>query len=189
MFNKKGIDKYKVEKLFVPSNNIKQLSIGWLWPMLENLGSVVLRIGVFLCLFVLFNDMGEWLSTNEMLFGGKDFDASFLYSMFLLPLLYSLRDVVDFFDACWTRAYVASEYVVVKRGWLYTSFDKLYIKDIDNAEMYKSFLGKKCGYSKITLYAPGGFVVIPFIKDNKQNYKIIKKLLAKIEKNQLAEQY
>ena len=154
------------------------------WPVLESILWIAFRVILFCGLFLVFNQIGEWISSKKWFFSENGFDTSFLYSMFLFPLLYSLRDIVYCFDSCWTRAYIGNNSVVVKRGWSYTTYDKLYIKDINNIELYRGFLGKLFGYSNITMYAFGGNVIIPFIKDNKTNYQTIQKLIKQVSKNQ-----
>lgn len=180
---KKRDNKYNIDNLFsIPTKN-KEITISH-WPVAESLSRIAFRVVLFCALFLFFNQLGEWLSAKEWFFTRGGFDTSFLYSMFLLPLLHSLRDIVHCFDSCWTHAYIVNDSIVVKRGLTYTAYDKLYVKDINNIEMYRGMFGKMFGYSTITMYALGGIVSIPFIKDDKKNHEMIKNLIKQVSKNQ-----
>lgn len=172
-----------IDKLFKNPTSTEPLTISN-WPILENFLRIGFRIVLFCGLFCFFNKIGELLASQEWFFTESNFDTSFLYSVFLLPLLYSLRDVVHCFDSCWTKAYIEKDCIVVKRGFTYTAYDKLYIKDINNVELHRSLLGKVCGYSDITLFALGGLVSIPFIKDTEQNFEAIETVIKQVSKNQ-----
>ena len=172
-----------IDKLFKIPTSTEPLTISN-WPILENFLRIGFMIVLFCGLFWFFNKIGESLASQEWFFTESNFDTSFLYSVFLLPLLYSLRDVVHCFDSCWTKAYIEKDCIVVKRGFTYTAYDKLYIKDINNVELHRSLLGKICGYSDITLFALGGLVSIPFIKDTEQNFEAIETVIKQVSKNQ-----
>ncbi|MDW2974867.1 MAG: PH domain-containing protein [Alphaproteobacteria bacterium] len=183
MFYKRKRKEYNLDNLFVVSDDMNELSVSYL-PIFENFLRIVFRISLFVLLFAFFNEIGDMISSKQWFFGDKGFDTSFLYSVFLVPLLYSLRDIVNCFDAWWTRIYIGSKHIVVKGGLFYKKYDKLYVKDIDNAELHRTCMGSLFGYSTLTLYAPGGLVVIPFIKDNERNFERLNKLIKKIDKNQ-----
>ena len=172
-----------IDKLFKIPTSTEPLTISN-GPILENFLRIGFRIVLFCGLFWFFNKIGELLASQEWFFTKSNFDTSFLYSVFLLPLLYSLRDVVHCFDSCWTKAYIEKDCIVVKRGFTYTAYDKLYIKDINNVELHRSLLDKVCGYSDITLFALGGLVSIPFVKDAEQNFKAIESVIKQVSKNQ-----
>ena len=138
---KKRDNKYNIDNLFsIPTKN-KEITISH-WPVVESLSRIAFRVVLFCALFLFFNQLGEWLSAKEWFFTRGGFDTSFLYSMFLLPLLHSLRDIVHCFDSCWTDAYIVNDSIVVKRGLTYTAYDKLYVKDINNIKLNKNIYAK-----------------------------------------------
>lgn len=74
-------------------------------------------------------------------------------------------------------------YITVKRGLLNIGYDKLYIDEINNIELTRSFCGKFGHYCSIDLYAMGGFLRIPYLKENKENFKVIEELMTIIQHN------
>ena len=115
---------------------------------------------------------------------GASFDNQYMYSVFLIPLFLYIKDFQNVFDACFVKAIYYNEFITVRKGFLYCSYDKLYIKDINNIELYRSVGGKLFGYCTLTFYAIGGIVQIPYIIDNTHNAKIIKRIIEATEQNQ-----
>ena len=88
------------------------------------------------------------------------------------------------FTSCFAEAMIKDSYISVKHGLLYTKYDKLYLTDLNNIELYRSLCGKIFGYSTLELYAFGGYVCLPYLKNTKNNFKIIKKLMEQTQNNQ-----
>ena len=95
----------------------------------------------------------------------------------MIPLFLYIKDFNNIFDACFARAIYHKEYITVKKGLFYRSYDKLYIKDINNIELYRSLGGKLFGYCTLNFYAIGGLVQIPYVIDNTHNVQIIKQIV------------
>ena len=107
-----------------------------------------------------------------------------MYSIFLIPLFIYIKDFNDIFDSLFTKAIFNEKFITVKKGFLYKHYDKLYIKNLNNIELHRSFFGKIFGYCRLDFYAIGGFVSIPFVKDTPHNAQLIKNLMKQTEKNQ-----
>ena len=107
------------------------------------------------------------------------FITLFEYCVYVI-LLRSLNLLINADD----RAIYPKEYIPVKKGLFYRSYDKLYIKDINNIELYRSLGGKLFGYCTLNFYAIGGLVQIPYVIDNTHNVQIIKQIVEATEQNQ-----
>ena len=164
---------YKLDKLFFnkgPHFDIRRIQC------FENIFTLIFKISLLYFCFNLYDWIGnKWL---------KDFQSNDLYSIFIIPLLYSLKDYTNMFNSCFVEAIVTNDYISVKQGFLYKKYDKLYLKDLNNIELYRSLFGKLFGYGTLELYAFGGYVCVPYIKNTKNNFKIIRKLIKNIKTNQ-----
>lgn len=132
--------------------------------------------GIYI-LYLIINKLGELKFEN--------FNSEILYSIFVIPLLLSLVQYLDMFDSCFVSVKMEETCITVKRGLLYTQYDKLYLKDINNIELYRSIFGKVFGYSHVDLYAMGGYVRLPYIKNTRNNFKLIQNIMQKIQENQM----
>lgn len=144
---------------------------------IEELINCICSIAGLVVLYLLINKLGELNFEN--------FNSEILYSIFVIPLLLSLTQYLDMFDSCFVSVKMEETCITVKRGLLYTKYDKLYLKDINNIELYRSILGKVFGYSHMNLYAMGGSVQLPYIKNTKNNFKLIQKIMKIIQENQI----
>lgn len=176
---------YKIIKNF---NKLKKLDFYF-----ETNKGVSIQLNKFQCLeriahFIIFllilyicysccNWLGEKLTDTA-------FDKQYMYSIFLIPMFIYIKDFNDVFDACFAKAIYYQGYISIRKGFFYHYYDKLYIKDINNIELYRSVGGKLFGYCTLTFYAIGGIVQIPYIIDNTHNAKIIKRIIEATEQNQ-----
>ena len=135
-----------------------------------------------LILFCILNIIGEKLAQNNFFIQGG-FNSDILYSVLVLPLLYSLKDAKACFESVFIKVWKGPGYITVKRGLLNIGYDKLYIDEINNIELTRSFCGKFGHYCSIDLYAMGGFLRIPYLKENKENFKVIEELMTIIQHN------
>lgn len=140
----------------------------------EELLNCFIKIVALLVLFYLFDFIGKHYK----------FNTDYLYSVFFIPLFLSLKDYKQMFNSCFAEAIVKDSYISVKHGFLYVKYDKLYLKDLNNIELYRSLCGKFFGYSTLELYAFGGYVCLPYLKNTKNNFKLIKKLMEQTQDNQ-----
>lgn len=148
----------------------------------EEIGKICLKILLLLILFCILNIIGEKLAQNNFFIQGG-FNSDILYSVLVLPLLYSLKDAKDCFESVFIKVWKGPGYITVKRGFLNIGYDKLYIDEINNIELTRSFCGKFGHYCSIDLYAMGGFLRIPYLKENKENFKVIEELMTIIQHN------
>ena len=109
--------------------------------------------------------------------------SEYLNSLLILPLLYSLRNIKDAFDSLFVKAYIADNYITVRRGFFSTKYDKLYITEVNNIEYYRSLGGKICGYGELDFYAFGGMLSLPYLKEDKHNLQIIREIVKIVNKN------
>ena len=165
---------FNLNNLFInKKDNLLKVSF---FQYIEPFLSFFLKIISFIIFFICYK--------NIVIFFNLKTDTNLLISIFILPLIISFGDFLINFNNSFIKISKNANYITVKRGFFSISFDKLYIKDVNNIELYKTFFGKMFNYSKINLYALGGVISIEFLKDNKNNYKIIKKLAEIIQKNQ-----
>ena len=148
----------------------------------EEIGKICLKVLLLLILFYILNIIGEKLAQNNFLIQGG-FNSDILYSVLVLPLLYSLKDAKDCLESVFIKVWKGPGYITVKRGFLNIRYDKLYIDEINNIELTRSFCGKFGHYCSIDLYAMGGFLRIPYLKENKENFKVIEELMTIIQHN------
>lgn len=88
------------------------------------------------------------------------------------------------FDSCFVKAQISENCITVKRGFLFTKYDKLYLRDVNNIEYYRSLGGKLFGYGQVDFYAIGGILNLPYVKDSEHNFNIIKGIIKNIQNNQ-----
>ncbi len=131
-----------------------------------------------------FDALGRYLAKERIILEGV-FNSDLLYSIFLIPALYALKNSFHgFFESCFVVASKNQSSITVRRGWIAKSYDKLFTKEINNAEVYKTFWGACFGYFQIVLYAVGGVISIPYIKDDEHNHKLIADIMEQIKNNQ-----
>ena len=143
---------------------------------IEEFVNCVFSVTLLVVLFFISDKIGQIQNEN--------FNSETLYSIFMIPLFLSLTKYRDMFDSCFVSVKLEETCITVKRGFLYTKFDKLYMDDINNIELYRSIWGKIFGFSHIDLYAMGGYVQLPYIKDTENNFKLIQKIMTHVQKNQ-----
>ena len=149
---------------------------------MEEICKIGLKVLLLLILFYILNIIGEKLAQNNFLIQGG-FNSDILYSVLVLPLLYSLKDIKDCFESVFIKVWKGNGYITVKRGCLNIRYDKLYLNEINNIELTRSLCGKMGQYCSIDLYAMGGFLRIPHLKENKENVKVIEELMTIIQHN------
>ena len=125
---------------------------------------------------------GGYLTKHEVLQQGG-FNSDVLFSVFVLPLLYSLKDVKNCFSSLFVKVWKEDSALTVRRGFFTNKYDKLYFKDVNNVELYQSFGGKIFKYSTVDLYAFGGFLSLPYLKDTRKNREVIALLMQQAQKD------
>lgn len=161
-----------IDNLFIPKSGIiieiekKQC--------IERIVHFILFVLLLVVCYKVCNFIGKYLAKDT-------FDSSFLYGVFLIPLFYYITDFQDVFAACFVKAIYCKDSIIVINGFLYRSYDKLYLHDIDNIELHRSFGGKLFGYCSLDFYSFGGALRLPFVKDNKHNLKIISELMTELQ--------
>ena len=175
--------KNKIDDMFLVDNGTGfYICRGWV--ILEKLILLLLDVSVLVGLFLGFDELGRYLAEKNFILEGV-FNSDILYSVFLLPMLYTLKESgSDLFSSAFVKAQKTDDAITVKTGWLNKHYDKLFMKDVNNAEVYKSFGGSVFGYYTLVLYALGGNVSIPYIKENEHNTILIKNIMSKIKENQ-----
>jgi len=170
----------KLKKLFQEEGRCEKLEVVKK-QCVEEIIKIILRIVLIASLFFLFNFLGESLVKHKKLIEGG-FNSDLLFSLFVLPLLYSLKDIKDCFESCFVKIWISDNYITVKRGFLNKKYDKLYIDDVNNIEMTQTLGGKYLKYLTIDLYALGGFLRMPYLADTEKNFKAISELMKISEK-------
>lgn len=176
----KNLNKPKKLDCFFETNKGQTIQLNKL-QCIERIAHFLLFLFILVICYNCCNWLGEKLTDSI-------FDKQYMYSIFLIPLFLYIKDFNNIFDACFAEAIYCEEYITVKKGLFYRSYDKLYIKDINNIELYRSLGGKLCGYCTLNFYAIGGLVQIPYVMDNIHNAKIIKQIINFTEQNQKIEQ-
>jgi hypothetical protein len=113
-----------------------------------------------------------------------------LFSILMLPALLILRDAHIILEPFTIKTLITDSEVSVTRGLLTRTTDKLSIKTLENIELVKTPLGRLnigswCNYGTLNLYAYGGTVVMPYLKNPEGIQTEIEAILKKItESNQ-----
>lgn len=173
----------KIDRLFTDLDGEK-FHIRRKLVLVENALHFIMRLFWLALAFWGFDALGRYLAKEHIILKGV-FNSDLLYSIFLIPALYALKNSFHgFFESCFVVASKNQNSITVKRGWVAKSYDKLFIKEINNAEVYKTFWGACFGYFQIVLYAVGGVISIPYIKDDEHNNKLIADIMEQIKTNQ-----
>ena len=114
--------------------------------------------------------------------------ANTLFSILLLPALLILRDGHIIFEPFTIKTYITDNDVIVKSGLLTRTTDKLNIKTLENIELVKTPMARLPSpfwksYGTLNLYAYGGTVIMPYLKDPEVVQKDIEEMLNKIKQN------
>lgn len=175
-FRHKGID-----LLFTTSKatTIEIQKLQWIEEVLKCV--IAIACGIFL--FWAFDKLGNFLSSIEKL-NDYSFNTEYLYSMFSIPLIFYAKNMLYAFDSCFVKAQISENCITVKRGFFFTKYDKLYLRDVNNIEYYRSLGGKLFGYGQVDFYAIGGILNLPYVKDSEHNFNIIKGIIKNIQNNQ-----
>lgn len=175
------INKINLNILFEGNEITKQLDIARC-QFLEELLKIFVKVMCIFLLFLLVNKFGEYLTEQNVL-QQSGFNSDVLFSVFVLPLLYSLKDVRDCFGSLFVKVWQDETSITVKRGLFWNKYDKLYLKDLNNIELYQSLCGKIWKYCSLDLYAVGGILSIPYLKYTNKNKKVVSELMEKASKN------
>lgn len=111
-----------------------------------------------------------------------------LFSILLLPTLLILKNGHVFLEPFTIRAYLTSDDVTVKSGLLTRKSDTLKIETLENIELVKTPLGRIFtlfgkGYGTLNLYAYGGTVIMPYLKNPEIVQQNIEEILNKIKQD------
>jgi|GEM_PF-5844607 len=109
-----------------------------------------------------------------------------LFSILLLPILLILKNGHVLLEPFTIRAYLTRDDVTVRSGLLTRKSDKLKIETLENIELVKTPLGRICsvfgkGYGTLNLYAYGGTVIMPYLKNPEVVQKDIEEILNEIK--------
>ena len=177
--NKKCI--INLSSLFEGTENSQRLDIAK-YQCIEEVFKIIIKICSVYLIFLIMNWVGEYLTKHEVLQQGG-FNSDVLFSVFVLPLLYSLKDIKNCFDSLFVKVWKDETSLTVKRGFLANKYDKLYFEDVNNIELYRSFGGKILGYSTVDLYAFGGILTLPYLRDTHKNKEVITLLIQKAQQS------
>ncbi len=111
-----------------------------------------------------------------------------LFSILMLPALLILRDAHIILEPFTIRTQITNSEVTVTRGLLTRKSDRLSIKTLENIELVKTPLGRLnigswYNYGTLNLYAYGGTVVMPYLKNPEGIQTDIEAILKKITEN------
>ena len=162
----------EIDNLFIPQSGI-MIEIEKKQCIERIIHFILFLFSLWFC-YKFCNLLGKYLTKDT-------FDSSFLYGVLLIPLFYYIKDFQDMFASCFVKAIYCKASIIVTNGFLYRSYDKLYLHDIDNIELRRSFGGKLFGYCCLDFYSFGGALRIPYVKDNKHNLTIISKLMTELQ--------
>jgi hypothetical protein len=116
--------------------------------------------------------------------GSEDAENT-LFSILLLPALLILKDGHIILEPFTIKTYITDNDVIVKSGLLTRTTDKLNIKTLENIELVKSPMARLPSpfwksYGTLNLYAYGGTVIMPYLKEPEKTQKEIEAILLKI---------
>jgi hypothetical protein len=116
--------------------------------------------------------------------GSEDAENT-LFSILILPALLILKDGYIILLPFTIKTYITDNDVIVKSGLLTRTTDKLNIKTLENIELVKSPMARIPspfwkGYGTLNLYAYGGTVTMPYLKEPEKMQKEIENILLRI---------
>lgn len=147
------------------------------YQFVEEIAKIAVKVLCVYGLFVGLNWLGEFLAKNELFIKGG-FNSDVLFSVFVLPLLYSLKDIKNCFESLFVTVWKDDDSITVKRGSLWCKYDKLYFNDLNNIEFNRSLGGKLGKYCSLKLYAVGGITIVPYLKDTEKNHQAVSQLMS-----------
>jgi hypothetical protein len=148
------------------------------WPRsLEALLEILVKLAGLYVVYNLGSLMMNLAETNNTLF-----------SILMLPALLILRDAHIILEPFTIRTQITDSEVTVTRGLLTRKSDRLSIKTLENIELVKTPLGRLniglwCNYGTLNLYAYGGTVVMPYLKNPEGIQTDIEAILKQITEN------
>ncbi len=172
----------KLDALFEGNAGREHLDIQR-YQFLEEFAKVVIKIVCVYGLFVGLNWLGEFLARHQVIIKGG-FNSDVLFSVFVLPLLYSLKDIKNSLESISVTVWKNDTSITVKRGGWRCSYDRLYFKDLNNIEFSRSIGGRIGKYCTLKLYAVGGVTIVPYLKDTDKNCQAVTQLMEIAADNQ-----
>lgn len=136
---------------------------------------IVIKIGAIIVGYFAFTQIGEYFDIKDI--------NNFLFSLLILPVLYTLRDLPDVVLP-FTIIVEADETKVTVHSGLHPRIkDTLEYKHIENYEISTTVLGRfRKGYSTVRLFSAGGMVTVPFIRKHDDFIEYIKQNRAPLKK-------
>ena len=140
------------------NKTLKELKIARFLPVFGFFLELIFEIiGIFIVYYML-----KFLAP---IFAGGNFNSNYLYSMLLIPIVYSLKKLPDVFKSLFVRVAICDDFIICKRGYFRKFIDKLYVKHIDNVELRTTLWGEWFNYGTLDLYSFGGKIRLPFVKN------------------------
>lgn len=169
------IDK-SFDKIMAENNELDELKIARFLPIIGFVLELIIEIaGIFIVYFV--------LKLLAPFVAGGDFNNNYLYSMLLIPIVYSLKKMPEIFKSVFVRIAISKEFIICKRGYFRRFVDKLYVAHIDNVEMRTTIWGEWFNYGTIDLYSFGGKISLPFVKNCCDLFFDLEKMIAESRKS------
>ena len=165
------IDK-SFDKVMLENKDLKELEVARFLPIIGFVLELIIEIiGIFIVYFV--------LKLLAPFIAGADFNNNYLYSMLLIPIVYSLKKMPEIFKSVFVRIAISDKFIICKRGYFRRFVDKLYVEHIDNVEMRTTIWGEWFNYGTIDLYSFGGKISLPFLKNCCDLFFELEKISAK----------
>lgn len=164
------------EQMLNENSNLKEMEVARFLPVIGFILELIIEIaGVFIVYYMM-----KFLAPFIV---GESVNNNYLYSMLLIPIIYSLKKFPDVFKSLFVRVAISEEFVVCKRGFFRKFIDKLYVSCIDNVEIRTTIWGEWLNYGVIDLYSFGGKIRLPFVKNPCVVYFELKDKMEKCKKN------
>lgn len=164
------------EQMLEENSNLKEMEVARFLPVIGFILELIIEItGVFIVYYMM-----KFLAPFIV---GESVNNNYLYSMLLIPIIYSLKKFPDVFKSLFVRVAISEEFVVCKRGFFRKFIDKLYVSCIDNVEIRTTIWGEWLNYGVIDLYSFGGKIRLPFVKSPCIVYFELKDKMEKCKKN------
>ncbi|MFP8966550.1 PH domain-containing protein [Pokkaliibacter sp. CJK22405] len=127
-------------------------------PCLEQLLTILAELIGLVLTYITFKYVANYFT--------ESFNSDYLLSIALLPALYILKSIGVIIEPLFIKIERSENHITATTGILTRRKDKIALNKIENVERVQTFLGRRCGYCTITLYAPGGWVKLPNIQDS-----------------------
>lgn len=150
-------------KSFLPNKSPKDVKLIKVCKLqfIEN----IILIALTLFAFYVITCIGEtWFSIS----------TDYTYPLVVYPTIFTIKDKLpSILNSLTTKICMYDDRLLVKVGWINEFTDNISFKNVENIELYRSFLGRIFNYGTITITTYGNHVILENISSPNHVSKLI----------------